>query len=185
MIYTFHGSPGVPPKASVFRFRHLSSQPRSVCLLALPCLASRVLGEWPMRLISFGSVCLVAFPVLQRARLPRPLVASIIAVVTSGEQGLLCKIRRVAGKQMKLIQRSTKCGKDVAKAGWPIASEEYLISCSPVVAQERQQHQKLSLLSLLAHKLSYLIFMATQMRKLCPTAFPHCTLFIQWLSSAS
>lgn len=67
MIYTFHGSPGVPPKASVFRFRHLSSQPRSVCLLALPCLASRVLGEWPMRLISFGSVCLVAFPVLQRA----------------------------------------------------------------------------------------------------------------------
>lgn len=29
---------------------------------------------------------------------------------------------------MKLIQRSSKCGKDVAKAGWPIASEEYLIS---------------------------------------------------------
>lgn len=62
---------------------------------------------------------------------PLPLVGNIIAVDTSGEQGLLCKIRRVAGKQMKLIQRSTKCGKDVAKAGWPIASEEYLISRSP------------------------------------------------------
>ncbi|KAM8705672.1 hypothetical protein ACLKA7_010041 [Drosophila subpalustris] len=88
--------------------------------------------------------------------------------------------RAAAGKLANEAHSTlTKYGKDVAKAamlanyavGWPIASEEYLISCSPV--DSLSQSQSLSPSNdALAHKVSYLIFMATQMRKVWPNSTP-------------
>lgn len=127
-----------------------------------------------MRLISFGSVCLVA-------SCPQLLLLLVLFVLSSSASHQESKVYYAkygvlpASKQMKLIQRSTNCGKDVvAKPGWPIASEEYLISFaqprSDSSSSRRSSRSWVSSVSLHTKKLSYLIFMATQMRKLCPTA---------------